>query len=337
MPTSNNFDRRRLLAGAATGLAAGITTPAWGPSAWAQSGDTGGWPKQPIRLLIGFAAGGGNDVFGRMMAQRLSEKLGQPVVVENRPGAGSIIAYEQVARAAPDGHTLLVAPFGATIVNPAVYAKLPYDPAGLQALSIVASFPFVLTVRTDTGINTIADLVAQAKANPDKANYGTPSVTFQLLVEQFKARTGAPFEHIPFKSTAEVLTSLLNGQLMMSFVDPGPLIGHLKGGKVRALAHSGSTRFAHLPDVPTMAEAGFPGIVMDSFMGLMAPRGLPAGVAARLEAELMAMARDADFSEKIKHHGLVPVGSSAKEFEERIAREIPMWKEVAQKAKIQPM
>jgi tripartite-type tricarboxylate transporter receptor subunit TctC len=331
MPKSIIFDRRHVLAG----LGAGAVGLPLGSSSNAQTADGAGWPKQPIRLLIGFAAGGGNDVFGRMVAQRLSEKLGQPVVVENRAGAGSIIAYEAVARAAPDGYTLLVAPFGATIINPAVYAKLPYDPAALQPLSIVASFPFVMVVRSDLGINTIPELVAHAKANPDKANYGTPSVTFQLLVEQFKARTGAPFEHIPFKSTAEVLTSLLNGQLMMSFVDPGPLIGHLKGGRVKALAHSGSTRFAQLPDVPTMAEAGFPGIAMDSFMGLMAPKGLPPGVASRLEAELMTMAKDPDFSEKIKHHGLVPVGSTAKAFGDLIEQEVPKWKEVAQKAKIQ--
>ena len=151
------------------------------------SAQTSDWPKQPIRIIVGFAAGGGNDVFARLVAQRLSERLGQSVVVENRTGAGSIIAFEHVARAAPDGYTLLVAPFGATIVNPAVYAKLPYDPAALQPLSIVASFPFVLAVRADIGVNTVGDLVKLAKADPAKANYGTPSVTFQLLGEQFKA------------------------------------------------------------------------------------------------------------------------------------------------------
>ncbi len=321
------FDRRDALKGLGA-LAAGTMLPG---SLVAQ---TDGWPKQPIRILCGFAAGGGNDVFARMVGQRLSEKLGQAVVVENRPGAGSIIAYEQTARATPDGYTLLIAPFGATIVNPAVYAKLPYDPANLQPLSIVASFPFVMVVRSDLKIDTIQDLVKHAKANPDKANYGTPSVTFQLLVELFKARTGAPFEHIPFKSTAEVLTALLNGQLMMSFVDPGPLIGHLKGGRVKALAHSGSARFPHIPDVPTMAEVGMPGIVMDSFMGFMGPRGMPDAIVKRLEAEFIAMTKDADFAGKIQHHGLVPVGSTAQEFTERIAREVPLWKGVAEKAKI---
>ena len=294
------------------------------------------WPRQqPIKILVGFAAGGGNDVFARLVGLKLSEKLGQTVVIENRTGAGSIIAYEATARAAPDGYTLVVAPFGATIVNPAVYAKLPYDPAQLLPLSIVASFPFVLVVRSDAGINSVADLVAAAKAQPDKANYGIPSVTFQLLGEQLKQRTGAPFEHIPFRGTNEVLTAMLSGQLMMSFVDPGPLLGHLKGGRVKALAHSGSTRFALLPDVPTMEEIGFQGVSMDSFMGFMAQRGLPEPIAKRLEAEFVAMAKDKDFSEKILHHGLVPVGSTSQEFADRIAREVPVWKDVATKAKIQ--
>ena len=304
-------------------------------NAVAQTADTSGWPtKQPIRILVGFAAGGGNDVFARLVGQRLGEKLGTSVVIENRTGAGSIIAFEQTARATPDGYTLVVAPFGATIVNPAVYAKLPYDPAQLLPLSIVADFPFVLTVRTDSGINSVEDLVKAAKANPDKANYGTPSVTFQLLGEQLKQRTGAPFENIPFRGTNEVLAAMLSGQLMMSFCDPGPLLGHLKGGRVKALAHSGSARFPLLPDVPTMAEVGFPGIVMDSFMGFMAQRGLPESIAKRFESEFIAMAKDKDFAGKIEHHGLVPVGSTAQEFADRIAREVPMWKDVAEKANI---
>jgi len=293
------------------------------------------WPKQqPIKILVGFAAGGGNDVFARLVAQKLTEKLGQSVVVENRTGAGSVIAFDATARAAPDGYTLLIAPFGATIVNPAVYAKLPYDPAQLLPLSIVASFPFVLVVRSDAGINSIADLVAAAKAQPDKANYGIPSVTFQLLGEQLKQRTGAPFEHIPFRGTNEVLAAMLSGQLMMSFVDPGPLLGHLKGGRVKALAHSGSARFALLPDVPTMEEVGLKGVSMDSFMGFMAQSSLPEPIAKRLEAEFIAMAKDREFAEKILHHGLVPVGSTSKEFADRIAREVPLWKDVAARAKI---
>lgn len=325
---TTTIDRRRALIGL-SGIAAAGMAPL---PALAQASD---WPKaQPIRIIVGFAAGGGNDVFARMVAQRLTEKLGQSVVVENRTGAGSIIAYEHTARAAPDGYTLVVAPFGATIVNPAVYAKLPYDPASLLPLSIVASFPFVLVVRTDSGINTVEDLIKAAKADPSKANYGTPSVTFQLLGEQLKQRTGAPFENIPFRGTNEVLAAMLAGQLMMSFCDPGPLVGHIKGGRIKALAQSGSARFPLMPEIPTMAEVGFPGIVMDSFMGFMGQRGMPDSIARRLEAEFIEMAKDPAFADKIKHHGLVPVGTTSKEFADRIAREVPMWKDVAQKAGI---
>ncbi len=299
-------------------------------AAWAQAD----WPRQPIRLLVGFAAGGGNDLFARLVAQKLSEKLGQPMVVENRPGASSILAFELAARAAPDGHTLVVTPFGATIINPGVYAKLPYDPAALQPISIVATFPFVMTVKADLPAKSIAELVAHAKANPDKANYGSSGVTFQLLGEHFKALTGAPFEHIPVKSLGEAMQGVLNGQFMMSFVDPGPLMGHLKAGRVRALAHSGSARFAELPDVPTFTEVGLTGMVMDSFMGLKGPKGMPDAVVRRLERELVALTTEADFGARLKTMGLVPVGSTSAQFSERIAKEAPFWAEVAKKANI---
>ena len=320
-------DRRDALKGL-TALAAGTMLPG------SIAAQTDGWPKQPIRILCGFAAGGGNDVFARMVGQRLSEKLGQAVVVENRPGAGSIIAYEQTARATPDGYTLLIAPFGATIVNPAVYAKLPYDPANLQPLSIVASFPFVMVVRSDLNINSIEDLVKHAKANPDKANYGTPSVTFQLLVELFKARTGAPFEHIPFKSTAEVLTALLNGQLMMSFVDPGPLIGHLKGGRVKALAHSGSARFPHIPDVPTMAEAGYPDVQGVTWNGLLAPKATPTAVVERLSLAVRTALATPAVKDKLAALGSEARANTPEEFQRFLEADFAKWGALMKQANI---
>lgn len=292
------------------------------------------YPTQPVKMLVGFAAGGGNDLFARLVAQKLSDKLGQPVVVENRPGASSIVAFELAARAAPDGHTLVVSPFGATIINPVVYAKLPYYPKALVPISIVASFPFAMTVKADLPAKTIPELVAHAKAHPDKANYGSSGVTFQLLGEQFKALTGAPFEHIPVKSLGEAVQGVLNGQYMMSFVDPGPLMGHLRAGRVRVLGVSSTSRFAELPDVPTFAEVALPGMAMDSFMGLKGPRGMPEAVIKRLESELIALTKDDDFLAKLKTMGLVPVGSTSAEFSARIAREQPFWAEVAKKANI---
>ena len=295
----------------------------------------GAWPKQPIRMLIGFAAGGGNDLLGRLVAQKLAEKLGVPVVAENKPGAGSMIALEAVARAAPDGTTLGIAPYGTLVINPAIQSKVPYDPlASFELLSIVATYPFVLTVAAGHPATTVAELVAAAKAAPDKANYGSPAPTMQLLTELFKAKTGAPFEHIPIKSTAEAILGLLNGQLTMAFIDPGPLMGPLKAGRVRALAVSGVQRFGELPDVPTMKEAGVPDIAFDGFMAILAPRGLQPAVARRLEAELIAMTRLEDFKANLKTQGLVAAGSTSKAFADVIARDLPIWQGVAKAANV---
>jgi len=286
-------------------------------------------------MLVGFAAGGGNDLLGRLVAQKLAEKLGQPVVVENRVGAGSMIALDALARATPDGYTIGVAPYGTLVINPAVYSKVPYDPvASFTHLSIVATYPFVLTVAASNPAKTINDLVAAAKANLERANYGSPAPTMQLLTEMFKTKTGAPFEHIPIKSTAEAIQGLLNGQLTMAFIDPGPLMGPIKAGRVRALAVSGEKRFPELPDVPTIAEAGVPGIAFDGFMGILAPKGLPPAVASRLEAELIAITKLDDFRERLQVQGLQPAGTTTNAFLGVVERDLPIWKDVAKSANI---
>ena len=293
------------------------------------------FPRAPVKILVGFAAGGGNDLLARLVAQKLAEKMSQPVVVENRPGAGSMIALEAIARAAPDGHTLGMAPYGTLVINPAVYTKVPYNPLESFAyLSIVATYPFILTVSATNPANSLLELVAAAKAAPDKANYGSSAPVMQLMTEQFKAKTGAPFEHIPIKSTGEAIQGLLNGQLTMAFIDPGPLMGPLKAGRVKALASSGSKRFPELPDVPTMAEAGVPGVEVDGFMGIIAPKGIPAAVAARLESELIAVTKRADFQQALKTQGLMPVGATSKEYRAVVERDLPVWKGVAKAANI---
>ena len=306
-------------------------------SAFAQGDTAAGYPRQPIKLVIGFAAGGGNDIIGRVVGQKLAERMGQPVVIENKPGAGGAIAAEAVARAAPDGYTLLIAPIGTMVFNPAIYPKLPYDPIkSFAPITILADYPLYLIVAGDLPAKSVAELVAHAKANPSKANYAATSGVFQLVNEMFKLKTGAPFEHIPFKSTAEMISAVMTGQSMIAFVDPTPLMGHVKSGKVRVLATSSGRRSPDLPDVPTLAEAGVPGVAVDGYSSLVAPAGTPKPVIDKLFAESKAAIAAPDVVERFKQLAVYPVGNSTAEFAAAVARDIPIWKDVAQKANIKP-
>lgn len=323
---------RRTAAIALTAMA----TTAFAGAASTQAQDAAAtFPKQPIRIVIGFAAGGGNDIMGRVIAQKMSERLGQPAVVENRPGAGGIIAAEVVARAAPDGHTLLVAPIGTLVGNPAVYTKLPYDAEkSFAPIGMIADFPLYLTVGADHPAATVKDLVEWSKANKDKANYASTSPLFQVSLERFKQRTGATFEHIPFKSSGEMLTGVMTGQVTVALLDPPPLMGQIKSGKVKVLATTGARRSAELPEVPTFAEAGVEQMVVDAFTALMAPAGTPAQIVTRLNAELNAALRQPDVIERFRQLAVVPVGGAPENVSAVLAREIPIWRDVAAKANI---
>ena len=235
------------------------------------------YPSQPIRMIVGLAPGGSNDIIARVVAQKLHERLGQPAIVENKPGAGGTIAADLAARAAPDGHTLLVAPSGSMVINPAVYSKLPYDPLkSFELISNIALYHLVLSVSASQPIKSVKELVEWSKANPDKANYASTSAIFQLTTELFKQKTGSSFQHIPFKSGAELVTAVLSGQATMTFADAGPAMPQFKAGKLRPLASTGATRLPELPDVPTLAEVGIEGVVVEGFIGLAAPKGTPA-------------------------------------------------------------
>ncbi len=301
----------------------------------AQADAAAGYPKQPIKMLVPFAAGGGNDIIARVVAQKLGERLGQPVLIENRTGGAGFVAVNAMLAAPADGYTLLVAPNSVMVFNPVLYAKLPYDPlTSFAPITRMAAFPFYLAVNAELPVNSVAELVAYGKANPAKANYGGTSGVFQLVTEQFKQKTGAPFEYVPFKSTAEVATALLNGQVTMSLIDPPPLLAHLKAGKIRLLAISTAKRSTDLPEVPTMAEAGVPGVEVEGFSGLVAKAGTPAAIVKKLEAEVNAVIKLPDVTERFKQLSVYAVGGTAEEFAANVARQIPLWKDVAQKANI---
>jgi len=301
----------------------------------AQGDTAAGYPKQPIKVLVPFAAGGGNDIIARVVSQKLSERVGQPVLVENKPGGAGFVAIDTLLRSPADGYTLLVAPSSVTVFNAALYSKMSYDPLkSFAPITVMAAFPFYLTVNTNLPVKTVADLVAYAKSNPDKANYGGTSGVFQLVTEQFKQNTGAPFEYIPFKSTAEVATALINGQITMAFVDPAPLFGHIKSGKLKALAVTTEKRSADLPDVPSLAEVGVGGVPYEGGTGLVAPAGTPAAIVKKLEAEVNAVIRAPDVTERFKQLSVYAVGGTADEFAASIAHNIPIWKAVAQKANL---
>lgn len=316
-------------------LAAALGFAFAAPLALAQADPAAGYPKQPIKMIVGLAPGGSNDIIARVVAQKLTERLGQPAVVENKPGAGGTIGAEFVARATPDGYTLLVAPAGSMVVNPAVYSKLPYDSLkSYEHISNMAIYHLVLSVSASSDIKSVKELIEWSKVNPDKANYASTSAPFQLATELFKMKTDTKFEHIPFKGGAELVTAVLSGQVTMTFADAGPAMPQFKAGKLRPLASTGATRLPELPNVPTLAEVGIDGVVVEGFIGLVAPKGTPKPIVQKLENEVVAILKLSDVQGRIRELGLIPDGSTGAAFAERIERDITKYKAVAKAAGI---
>lgn len=287
------------------------------------------YPTKPVHVVVGFPPGAGNDILARLVGQKLSENLGQPVVIDNKPGASAIIAAELVARAAPDGYTLMVAPIGAITINPAVYAHLPYAPKDFIPISMIASFPLVVTVNPKTPVHTVADLVAYAKAHSTTANVGGSGVGFELVDALFKQRTGAPLVYVRYKSSTETVTALAGGEILMAIVDTGPVSGPLKGGKVKALAVTSKDRLPSLPDVPTMTEAGLPDLATQFWSGLFAPAGTPSAIVKKLEDETIRVVKSPDIRARMAALQVTPEGTTSEEFSRRISQEVEQWSAVA--------
>jgi tripartite-type tricarboxylate transporter receptor subunit TctC len=295
--------------------------------------DTSKYPTRPIHIIVGFAAGGGNDIIARIFAQKLSEDLGQPVIVENKPGGGAIVATEYVARSQPDGYTLLVGATGMAI-NQSLYAKLPYDSLrDFVAISELVSFPLILIVNTSLPVKTVSEFVTYAKANADKMNYASSSASFQLVTELFKQKTGAPMQAIPYKSANESVLAVVSGQVTTAIADAGPVSPQVKAGKVRALAVAAPKRMEDFPDVPTMNEAGFD-IDATLWTGVFAPKDTPPAIVRKLEGELMRIAGLPDVIAHLKPLGILAIGNSSEEFTKILTSDIARWGEVAKSANI---
>lgn len=293
------------------------------------------WPNRPIRLVIGYSAGGGNDLIARIVAAKLQDKLGQPIVVDNKPGAQSIVAAELVAKAPPDGYTLLIAPSGPMTINPAVFSKLPYDPArDFVPISLLAEFPLLLVIGAQQPPQTLKELVEYGRANPKLANYASSATPFQLASELFNQRTGSAFQHIPYRGSGDAVQAVLAGQVLMTIADSAPIAGPLKAGKLRALGITTAKRPPAFPDVPTFAEQGITDMEIELWTGIVAPRDTPRDIVERLQDVIEDTLEMPAMRNALEAIFVDPRSSSSKQFGEMIARDTARWKAVAAKANI---
>lgn len=295
------------------------------------------YPSKPIRIVIPYPPGGASDVTARLLGQKMSEAWGQQVVPDNRPGANGIVALEHVARSAPDGYTLLMANLGPNAINPAVYAKLPYDAVrDFSTITLTTLVPQVLVASPSLEAKNIAELVALARANPGKINYGTGGngSANHLAVELMASIAGVKLTAVPYKGDAPAMADAISGQVSMTLPTVLAATPHIKSGKLRPLAVTTKTRVASLPDVPTMQEAGIPGYESVSWGGIMAPAGTPPAIIARLHAEISRILKLPDIQERMEALGSTVVGSGPAEFSAFLQAEIRKWDAVAKRAGI---
>jgi len=294
----------------------------------------GDYPSKVIRMIVGFAAGGGNDIFARLIAQKLSERTGWTVIIENKPGAGGRLAADYAAKEAPDGYTVLVGASGAMAIGPIIY-KTGYDTLrSFEPVTMIADFPLILVVHPDHPARTVQELVAWTKANPEKANYSTSSPAFTLPTELFKLRTGAKGVGIPYKSSGEMLLGVVSGNAAMAIIDPPPTTAQVQAGKLRALAVTGAMRTRELPDVPTLGEAGVPGVVVGLWSGFFVPTGTPKPIIDRLSHELREVILNTTVRDQLIGMAVNPAGNSPEEFRHLIAEEIKMWQAVVKEGNL---
>ena len=294
------------------------------------------WPARPIRLVVPFPPGGLIDNMARLVGSRLSQELGQPVVIDNKPGAGGNVGAAEVARAPADGYTLLMASPALTI-SPAIYKNLPYQPSQLAPVALLGRVPNVLLVNPASGIGKVQDLVGRAKAKPGQLNYASNGngTSLHLSAELFKRRSETFITHVPYRGAAAAITALLSGEVDMMFDNLPSAIGQIQAGKLRALAVTTAQRSIALPDVPTLAEAGMEGFNVSAWFGVAAPAGLPAPVATRLADALQKVVQQPEVAAAMQRQGADPAFMDAASAAAALNADAAQWKQVAAFAKIQ--
>jgi tripartite-type tricarboxylate transporter receptor subunit TctC len=324
--------RRACRAAAALGALAMLCVAA--PAAQAQ-----GFPVKPVRLVVPFTPGGSTDILARSLAQALTETWKQQVIVENKPGAGGIIGAEAVARAAPDGYTLLMGHIGTLAVNPTLYPKLPYNAiADFAPVALVAMVPNVLVVHPSIPARTVSELIALAKAKPGVLTYSTGGTgsAAHLATEYFKLATGTDIVHVPYKGAAPAVTDVIGGQVSMTMTGLPPLLQHVRASKLRALGVASTTHLPQIPEVPTIAESGVTGFEATQWYGVVAPARTPPAIVDRIAADVRKALDRLDLKQRLEAEGAQPTSLGPAEFGAFIRKEIERWAKVIRAANIQP-
>jgi tripartite-type tricarboxylate transporter receptor subunit TctC len=294
------------------------------------------YPNKPIRLIVPFAPGGLNDTTARLLQPHLEKALGQPVIVDNRPAASGIVGTDAVAKAPPDGHTLLMVASSHTVV-PATNSKLPYDAErDFAPIAMVGKNPLLFVINAKVAARTLPEFVALAKANPGKLNYATPGAASQshLVTELFDQKAGITIQHVPYRGGAPAIMSVVQGETQFAVISPLASLPHIQSGALRAIAAGSPTRDAQFPDLPTVAEAGYPDVEAIQWVGLLTTAGTPKNIVERLNAEVNRALRDPDMIAKLALQGVSPADGAPAEFQKVIAGEIRRWTEVARSANI---
>jgi len=284
------------------------------------------FPTKPVRIIVPQTPGGASDALARIVGQKLSEKWGQPVLVENRPGAGGNIGMDAVAKATGDGHTLLMSYVGSHAINPSIYSKLPFDPeTDFVAVATLANVPFVAAINSNVPVTNMKGLVAYAAQKPVSfGSAGNGSVN-HLLGEMFNTASGAKMQHVPYKGAAPALTDLISGQIQVVFTSLPSVAQHIRSGTVRGLAVTGSKRAVSFKEIPTISESGFPGFVINPWFGLFASKGTPTSIAKQINADIKKVLEDKDVLDKFTAIGAEPFETTPQEFQAILHADIKTW------------